>query len=234
MRQSLNNSLKFSVCTVILIAVFAFLAGSNDAFAKKSSKSAKKTKIKSTQVLQQRKAERLQKLYQYFPQYETWEQAEIYPYNDMAFLNNYDRTSIYEDFFKRRLLLERINDWLGVPYRLPGRSRAGVDCSNFVSIIVSEVLNMNIPAGAATQATLFRKIKGMDSLQFGDIIFFSGRNKHAARIGHTGIYIGNGLFAHSSTNHGVTYTLLSEGYYKERFRHGGRINGFDITTLAKK
>ena len=106
---------------------------------------------------------------------------------------------------------------------MPGRSRNGIDCSNFVSLIINEVLNINIPAGAATQATLFYKIAKQNNLQFGDLVFFSGRNKKAKRIGHVGIYIGNGLFAHSSTNKGVIYTHLSEGYYQERYRFGARI-----------
>ena len=212
------------ILSVLFVTIFVFLADSNESFAApKKKKSAKKPKISYEKQVQQRKTERMQKLYEYFPLYEQWEMSEVYPYSDFNFLNNFDNISIFEDFAKRKLLLARINDWLGVRYRLPGRSRQGVDCSNFVSIILDEVLGMQISAGAATQATIFPKIEKMDELQFGDLVFFSGRRVKAKRIGHVGIYIGNGLFAHSQTSSGVTYTLLSDGYYTARYRFGGRI-----------
>jgi hypothetical protein len=211
------------ILSVSFITIFVFLADSNKLVAAKKGKTAKKTKISYELQIQQRKTERMQKLYEHFLLYEQWERSEVYPYSDFNFLNNFDSRSIFEDFSKRKLLLACINDWLGVRYKLPGRSRQGIDCSNFVSIILEKVLNMQIPAGATTQATIFSKIENMEDLQFGDLIFFSGRSVKAKRIGHVGIYIGNGLFAHSQTSSGVTYTLLSEGHYTDRYRFGSRI-----------
>ena len=218
-----NKKMLKLILPALFMIVFVFLADSNELISAKKKKSAKKTKISSEQQLQKKKAERIQKLYDYFPIYEQWERSDVYPYSDFKFLNNFDNTSVFEDFAKRKLLIARVNDWIGVRYRLPGRSRQGVDCSNFVSIIIEEVLGMQIPAGASTQATMFPKIEKMDDLQFGDLVFFSGRRIKAKRIGHVGIYIGNGLFAHSQTSSGVTYTLLSDGYYTARYRFGGRI-----------
>jgi cell wall-associated NlpC family hydrolase len=218
-----------SIVLIFSIAALVFLADSNDVFAaKKSRKSAKKSKSSYETLVKKRKTERLKTLYQYFPVYEEWERADVYPYNDALFLDGFDKTSVYENFATRKLLVERINDWLGVRYRLPGRSRKGVDCSNFTSIITKEVLGISIPAGAANQATLFRRIDKLEDLQFGDMMFFTGRNKASKRIGHVGIYIGNGLFAHSATNHGVIYTHISDGYYTKRYRFGGRITKTDI------
>ncbi len=216
--------------SVMLVTIFVFLADSTESIAKKK-KSAKKPKISYEKQVQNKKTERIQKLYEYFPLYEQWERSEIYPYNDFQFLNNFDTQSIFEDFGKRKLLLARVNDWLGVRYKLPGRSRNGVDCSNFMSLILEEVLGMQIPAGAATQATIFPKIENVEDLQFGDLVFFSGRRIKAKRIGHVGIYIGNGLFAHSQTSSGVTYTLLSDGYYTARYRFGARIPRLELAFL---
>jgi hypothetical protein len=224
-----------SVALLLAMAIFAFLGDSNELLAKKSKKkSSKKSGTNCEQQVQRKKEERIKKLYDFFPIYEEWEKSEIYPYNDFTFLSNFDRHSIYESFEKRKLLISRINDWLGVRYSLPGRSRRGIDCSNFVSVITQEALNLKIPAGAATQATLFHKIEKREHLQFGDFIFFSGfDNRRSKKIGHVGIYIGNGLFAHSATNHGVIYTHISEGYYTERFRCGGRIIRTDLALLSK-
>jgi hypothetical protein len=224
-----KNTQKFLF--IFFITIFVFLADSNESIAKRK-KSAKKSKISYELQVQKRKAERIQTLYKHFPIYEQWERSEVYPYNDFNFLNNFDNNSIFESFNNRKLLLARINDWLGVRYRLPGRSKRGVDCSNFVSIILEETLGLQIPAGAATQATLFPKIEKMEDLQFGDLVFFSGRRIKAKRIGHVGIYIGNGLFVHSQTSSGVIYTLLSDGYYTARYRFGARIPRTDLALLT--
>lgn len=217
---------------LLLITIFAFLADSNELAARiKKKKSSRKSKISYEQPIQVKKEERVQKLYEYFPLYESWEKAEIFPYNDNEFLYNFDKRSIYESFNKRKLLITRINDWLGVRYRSAGHSRAGVDCSNFTSIIVNEVLGLTITSSVVAQATLFPKIENVENLQCGDLIFFTGRNKKSKRIGHVGIYIGNGLFAHSSSSKGVIYTHISEGYYTARYRFGCRIEKLDLVSL---
>ncbi len=185
-------------------------------------KSTKKNRQSTEAKINFKKQKLIQKLYEYFPLYEQWEKAESYFYNDYEFLNGFDKESIFSDYQLRKKLIERVNDWLGVRYRYNGRSRRGVDCSNFVSIIIEETLDKFIPAGSANQAALYANINKIDDLQFGDIIFFSGRNKKSKRIGHVGIYIGNGLFAHSSTGKGVIYSLLSDGYYLERYRSAAR------------
>lgn len=227
--MSLFKNKTFLIWFTIIFCICLSAVDATSANAAK--KKRKKTKVNYELQVQQHKAERIKKLYEYFPVYEKWENAEIYPYDDFIFLNNFDKRSVFEDFYLRKSLLHTINDWLGVRYRLPGRSRNGVDCSNFVSIIISSVLEQNIPAGASQQSKLFAKIENADELQFGDLVFFSGRNKKSKRIGHVGIYIGNGLFAHSATNHGVTYTHLSEGYYQVRYRFGGRIYKKDMLAM---
>ncbi len=73
----------------------------------------------------------------------------------------------------------------------------------------------------------------LHELQFGDLMFFTGRNRQSDKIGHVGIYIGNGVFAQSSTNSGVIYTHISSGYYSERFRYGGRIISADFAGNQK-
>ncbi|MFN3781194.1 MAG: NlpC/P60 family protein [Candidatus Kapaibacteriota bacterium] len=52
-------------------------------------------------------------------------------------------------------------------------------------------------------------------------------------MGHVGIYLGNGVFAHSSTGKGVIITHISEGYYGERFRFGGKLSS-DVFNIVYK
>lgn len=132
--------------------------------------------------------------------------------------------NLFSNPFLREKLLQNILLWLGTPYRMAGSTKQGIDCSNFVARIIKETLHINFPANAQTQTNFVIKIKNFDELTFGDLIFFSGRNRKSKRIGHVGIYLGNGIFAHSATSKGVIITHISEGYYTERFRFGGRIS----------
>ncbi len=186
----------------------------------KSKKSIKKKKFK---VKKQSTQESLKKLEQYFPAFdletksfdtEKLEQLEV------------SHNSVFGEDGLRLKLLENINDWLQTPYRRAGRSKNGVDCSNFTSIMVNQTIGMNFPASPGGQVTAgnVEIIENLEDLQFGDLIFFTGRNRKSNRIGHVGFYIGNGLFAHSSTGRGVIYTHISESYYSQRYRFGGRLD----------
>lgn len=91
---------------------------------------------------------------------------------------------------------ERGLDFKGTPYAWGGNDMyKGVDCSAFVKNLFGEV-GMNLPRTAAEQALVGQPITRLEDLQKGDRLYFweAKRNK----IGHTGIYLGNGLFVHSS------------------------------------
>lgn len=195
----------------------------------KSSRLHKKKSNRSNILIQ----ESLSRLYKYCPEYFILStestQAKFLPVVDNINFSN----SIFSDDNLRAKLIDNINTWLGTPYRFSGRSKRGIDCSNFVSCLLEETIGLRFPAGSNEQSSYFRPIKKIEDMQFGDLIFFSGRNHRSNRIGHVGFYIGNGLFAHSSTGKGVIYTHINEGYYQDRFRFGGRLNLDIITELAK-
>lgn len=135
------------------------------------------------------------------------------------------RESVFDGITTRIRAINEINSWLGTPYKYAGRSRKGIDCSNFTSVILSEFIGSRFPAGADSQSKLFNPIKNIEDLQFGDIMFFSSSARSNGRIGHSGIYIGNGLFAHSSSykKRGVVYQHITDSKYTERFQFGGRL-----------
>ncbi len=58
---------------------------------------------------------------------------------------------------------------------------------------------------------------GFDALQPGDVLFFGARGKRSkpSEVGHSGLYVGEGWFVHSSSN-GVTLQPLV-GWYADRF-----------------
>lgn len=94
------------------------------------------------------------------------------------------------------------------------------DCSGFVYYVFT-TNHIKIPRSSLTQSKSGVKIK-REALKRGDILFFDTHNRK--HINHSGIYLGEGKFIHSSSGkaYGVTVSELDKGFYKEKFRWGVR------------
>lgn len=92
--------------------------------------------------------------------------------------------------------------YTGTPYVWGGNSlNNGIDCSGFVQQLFGKI-GEKLPRTAAEQAKVGLKIERLEDLQAGDRLYFWDRKR--GKIGHTGLYLGNGFFVHSSVNnHGV-------------------------------
>ncbi|MBL8049144.1 MAG: C40 family peptidase [Chthonomonas sp.] len=103
--------------------------------------------------------------------------------------------------------------YVGTPYVWGGNNlKGGIDCSGFVQQLYGKI-GMNLPRTASEQALVGKPITRLDDLKSGDRLYFweNKRNK----IGHTGIYMGNGYFIHSSRGKGgVDTDYLSEKWRK--------------------
>jgi hypothetical protein len=112
----------------------------------------------------------------------------------------------------RQSLLREAFTYLGIPYVWGGTSRSGIDCSGFVKNVFAKQ-GVRLPRVAADQAKVGIPVQGPD-LRPGDRLYFD--MKRVGRVSHTGIYIGNGYFIHSSTNQrgvGVD-SIFKPGYYR--------------------
>lgn len=97
----------------------------------------------------------------------------------------------------------------GTPYRWGGNDmRRGIDCSAFVQQLFGRI-GVELPRTAAQQALVGKRIERLEDLEPGDRLYFWDRRR--GRVGHTGIYLGNGFFVHSSVNNrGVATDDLRE------------------------
>jgi len=112
---------------------------------------------------------------------------------------------------KSQMIASYAQQFLGTPYVWGGRSPDGFDCSGFASYVYG-YFGIEIPRAADDQ---FYYGDSVSQLRPGDLVFFT---TYMEGPSHTGIYIGDDNFIHSSSAEGqVIITSLSQQYYSERY-----------------
>lgn len=116
-------------------------------------------------------------------------------------------------------LYKFIDEWYGTPYKSAGKSKTGVDCSGFVSVLYAQIYKKTISGSAAT---IFESCTSVSekNLEEGDLVFFK---INSDKISHIGVYLKNRRFVHASTHKGVIINSLDEEYYKKYFFKAGRL-----------
>jgi cell wall-associated NlpC family hydrolase len=105
--------------------------------------------------------------------------------------------------------------YVGAPYARGGSSPAGFDCSGFVMFVYRRV-GVSLPHNAEKQYRVGSAV-ARDRLQPGDIVFFD-------RLGHSGIYIGNGRFVHATKPGDVVKVSgIDESWYRRRWVGARRV-----------
>ncbi|HVA99343.1 MAG TPA: C40 family peptidase [Bacteroidia bacterium] len=115
-------------------------------------------------------------------------------------------------------LYRLIDKWYGVPYKFGGKTMAGIDCSDFVSVVFHDVYDKNISGTAASMYEQCKKIS-TKNLREGDLIFFKIGTKN---ISHIAIYLQNNKFVHATVHRGIMIDDLNESYYKKYYFACGR------------
>jgi len=111
-----------------------------------------------------------------------------------------------------------VRPWLGTKHRYGKQSKDGIDCSGFVQVILQEYLNYKTARSSAKNYLQGDTVLKSELLP-GDVVFFSN---HKRTIDHSGVWIGNGRFAHSSTSSGVIVTELDKDHYWSTHYKGAR------------
>ena len=122
------------------------------------------------------------------------------------------------DQVKNLALYQNIDDWYGVPYKLGGTTKQGIDCSAFVQTIFISAFGITLPRTAREQYNSTRRIS-QTQLQEGDLLFFNTRGG----VSHVGIYLQNNKFVHASVS-GVMISDMFDTYYMKHLVAVGRVN----------
>ncbi len=94
------------------------------------------------------------------------------------------------------------------------------DCSGFVYYLFRQN-GIRIPRSSLAQSKSGLKLD-RKAIRRGDILFFD--TAHRGHVNHSGVYLGEGKFIHSSSGHAYVVTIsdLDKGFYREKFQWGIR------------
>lgn len=116
----------------------------------------------------------------------------------------------------RRQVVRHAMSYLGVPYRLGGMDRKGIDCSG-LTYKAYEKVGYHMPRTARLQWEKCQPLS-LSQVAEGDLIFF--KEPRSKRITHVGIVVRTAPqveFIHASTSRGVRIDRLEDAHWKKRF-----------------
>jgi len=128
-----------------------------------------------------------------------------------------------KDDREKHPLVEEAEIYIGVDYEQGGASpKQGFDSSGFIQYIFKQVLEFELPRTLEQQKNMGEQVE-RDSLQEGDVIFFSKDNEG---LSHAAIYMGKDQIIHPTVSDGVEVTSFEgDSYWSGNFEMARRITG---------
>ena len=149
-------------------------------------------------------------------------------FQQKSFASNYQHETDVDE------LIEIAKEYLGIPYEWGGTTPEGFDCSGYLQYIHDKI-GIELPRVAKDQAKAGMPVSRSD-LKAGDIIYFERTgHRENVKITHSGMYLGNDEFIHSSLTDGVNIANLPDSsYWNSRYLGATRviIDNADVSQLA--
>ena len=112
--------------------------------------------------------------------------------------------------------------YLGVPHCMGGTTMKCMDCSGLLVTVFAKH-GIHLPHSSEEQARYGEIMTSLDQLKAGDLVFFIRSYKTNRFITHSGIYIGDNKFIHTSSKNGVCITSLDDTWWIEKFVFATRV-----------
>jgi murein DD-endopeptidase / murein LD-carboxypeptidase len=130
----------------------------------------------------------------------------------LAFKNNGAEKKINTDHYNVEGIIEYASSMIGTPHAMGGYSSSGLDCSGLVKLAHAQ-FDVVLPHSSQEQARYGIIIYPGEELKRGDLVFFHSTYSTSNLITHSGIYLGENEFIHTSTSRGVSISLLQDSAY---------------------
>ena len=137
------------------------------------------------------------------------------------------RERIVMNNYQTSLFMKEIEAWKGVPFKLGGTDRNGIDCSGLIWKGLREAVNYKgDKLNAQMWAQSGKLIANISDLKRGDLICFTNtRSDTSSLVHHIVIYLGDDKFWHApSKGKVVKQDNLSNPYWNPRFIFGVRFS----------
>jgi len=112
--------------------------------------------------------------------------------------------------------------YLGVRYKFgaPSGVTYAFDCSSFTQYIFGKY-GIKLPRVSSSQAKKGKYVS-KSNLRKGDLVFFTTK-RTGSKIGHVGVYVGNGKMLHTYGAPGVMYSSINSSYWKSHYVTARRV-----------
>jgi lipoprotein Spr len=113
---------------------------------------------------------------------------------------------------------------LGTPHAMGGYSPSGLDCSGLVKLAHAQ-FGAELPHSSHEQARYGTIISPGEELKRGDLVFFHSTYSTPNLITHSGIYLGENKFIHTSSSRGVSISaVFNSGYWQDHYLFATRLD----------
>lgn len=112
---------------------------------------------------------------------------------------------------------------IGTPHVMGGYSTSGLDCSGMVKLAHAQ-FDVELPHSSDEQGRYGTILSPDEELKRGDLVFFHSTYATPKLITHSGIYLGENKFIHTSSSRGVSISvLLDSGYWQKHYLFATRL-----------
>lgn len=141
-------------------------------------------------------------------------------------LENFKAGGIEKELNLDSISVQQIIDtalsYKGTPHCMGGVSHSCIDCSGLLYMTFKSN-GVDVPHSSQELARYGSIIIDADSLQRGDLVFFIKTYNTSKVITHSGIFLGDGEFIHTSASRGVVISKISSSYYQNHYIFGTRV-----------